>query len=65
MGAVGRPSWRDEKGQEVILKGREESGVSPSVPRGSQKALLEGREGPGGIGRPSWLARRGQEAREG
>ena len=52
MGAVRRPSWRDEKGQEVILKGREESGVSPSVPRGSQKALLVGREGL--VGPPGW-----------
>ena len=31
LGGVGRPSWRDGKGQEVVPKGREESGVSPSV----------------------------------
>ena len=37
MGAVRRPSWRDGKGKEVVPKGREESGVSPSVSRGSQK----------------------------
>ena len=59
LGGVGRPSWRDGKGQEVIPKGREESGVSPIAPRGSQKALLEGWEGPGGVGRPSWMAKRG------
>ena len=65
MGEVERPFQRDETGQEVVLKGREESGVSPSVLRGSQKALPEGREGPGGVGRPSWLAKRGRGGWEG
>ena len=59
MGAVGRPSWRDGKGQEVVSKGREESGVSSSVLRGSQEALPEEREVLGGVGMPSWMAVRG------
>ena len=59
MGAVGRPSCRDGKGQEVLLESRKESGVSPIVPRGSQEALSQGWAGLGGFpgarrgGRPS------------
>ena len=44
MRGVGRPSWRDGKGREVLQKGWEESGVSPGVL--------------GGVGRPSWRDRR-------
>ena len=71
MGAVRRPSWRNEKGQEVVPKGWEESEVSPSVPRESQKALPEGREGlagppgwPGGIERDRRARESSQEDRE-
>ena len=46
----GRPAWRDRKGQEVLLKGREELGVSPRVL--------------GGVGRPCWRNRRGRDGRE-
>ena len=61
-GGVGRPSCRDGKGQEVLPKGREESGVSHSVPRRSQEALPQGQEGSGGprvgreglVGPPGW-----------
>ena len=65
LGGVGMPSGRDGKDQEVVPKGKEESGVSPSVPRGSQKAILEGWERLGGVGRPSWMAGRGRGGWEG
>ena len=59
---VWRPSRRAGTGRETLPEvrnwGREKSGVSPNVPRGSQKALPEGWEGAGGVGRPSWMAGR-------
>ena len=71
MGAIRRPSWRNEKGQEVLWgagRSQESLPVCREVVR--RPSRRDGRSGEvlrvqGGVGKPSWMAGRGRERREG